>query len=355
MVARAKSTGSSITPRPVSRTSTARRARPRERGRATRPSAAGKARAVPARPSAPSTTCRSTCASSRRPSSSEVAVPLLPLSESIATHVRDGASVALEGFTHLIPFAAGHEIIRQRRRGLHLIRMTPDLIHDQMIGMGCADRLTFSWGGNPGVGSLHRLRDAIERQWPQPLAITEHTHAEIGAAYQAGASGLPCALMRHYADTDLDRARGAQLRTVTCPFSGERLLAVPAITPDVTILHAQQVDRNGNVLIRGIIGAAREAALAARCLVVTVEEEVEQLDAPLNAIVLPHWLVTAVSVVPGGAHPSYAAGFYERDNRFYLEWDHIARDRGRFQQWMHEHVLTSRDHAELLARLRVAA
>ena len=282
-------------------------------------------------------------------------MPLLPLSESIATHVLDGASVALEGFTHLIPFAAGHEIIRQRRRGLHLIRMTPDLIHDQMIGMGCADRLTFSWGGNPGVGSLHRLRDAIERQWPQPLAITEHTHAEIGAAYQAGASGLPCALMHHYADTDLDRARGAQMRTVTCPFSGERLLAVPAITPDVTILHAQQVDRNGNVLIRGIIGAAREAALAARRLVVTVEEEVKQLDAPLNAIVLPHWLVTAVSVVPGGAHPSYAAGFYERDNRFYLEWDQIARDRARFQQWMQEHVLSSRDHAELLARLRVAA
>src|SRR5438105_14115647 len=210
--------------------------------------------------------------------------------------------------------------------------MTPDLIHDQMIGMGCA-----------------------ERQWPQPLAITEHTHAEIGAAYQAGASGLPCALMHHYADTDLDRARGAQMRTVTCPFSGERLLAIPAITPDVTILHAQQVDRKGNVLSRGIIGAAREAALAARRLVVTVEQEVEHFDAPLNAIVLPHWLVTAVSVVPGGAHPSYAAGCYERDNRFYLEWDQIARDRGRFQQWMQDHVLSSRDHAELLARLRVAA
>src|SRR2546421_2792007 len=282
-------------------------------------------------------------------------MPLMRLADAIEQHVRDGQSVALEGFTHLIPFAAGHEIIRQGRRRLHLIRMTPDLICDQMIGMGCADRLTFSWGGNPGVGSLHRLRDAIERDWPQPLTIIERTHAEMGVAYQAGASGLPCGLMRHYADTDLDRARGAQMRTVTCPFSGEPLLAVPAITPDVTVLHAQQGDRNGNVLIRGITGAAREAALAARRLVVTVEENVEQLDAPLNALVLPHWLVTPASVVPGGAHPSYAAGFYERDNRFYLEWDQIARDRGRFQQWMHEHVLTSRDHAELPARLRVAA
>src|SRR5256714_3566283 len=235
-------------------------------------------------------------------------MPLMRLADAIEQHVRDGQSVALEGFTHLIPFAAGHEIIRQGRRRLHLIRMAPDRIHDQMMGRGGADRLTFSGGGTPGVGSLHRLRDAIERQWPQPLAITERTHAEIGAAYQAGASGLPCALMRHYADTELDRARGAQMRTITCPFSGERLLAVPAITPDVTILHAQQVDRKGNVLIRGITGAAREAALAARCLVVTVEEEVKRLDAPLNALVLPHWLVTAVSGVPGGGHPPDAAG-----------------------------------------------
>ena len=160
--------------------------------------------------------------------------------------------------------------------------MTPDLIFDQMIGMGCAERLTFSWGGNPGVGSLHRLRDAIERDWPQPLTISERTHVEMGVAYQAGASGLPCGLMRHYADTSLDRVGGP--RTLTCPFSGESLLAVAAINPDVTILHAQQVDQQGNVLIRGITGAAREAALAARCLLVTVEARVEHLDAPLNEI-----------------------------------------------------------------------
>jgi glutaconate CoA-transferase subunit A len=280
---------------------------------------------------------------------------LLSLSDAIARHVHDGQSVALEGFTHLIPFAAGHEIIRQQRRGLHLIRMTPDLIHDQMIGAGCAAHLTFSWGGNPGVGSLHRLRDALEKQWPQPLALTERTHAEMAVAYQAGASGLPCGLMRHYAPTDLDRERDAPAATLTCPFSGDALRAIPAITPDVTILHAQAVDAEGNVLIRGILGAAREAALAARCLLVTVEAQVKQLDASMNAVVLPHWMISAVSIVPGGAHPSYAAGCYERDNRFYVAWDAIARDRNHFQQWMREYVFASRDHAELLRRLRVAA
>jgi len=282
-------------------------------------------------------------------------VPVLSLAEAIARHVRDDQSVALEGFTHLIPFAAGHEIIRQRRRGLHLIRMTPDLIYDQMIGMGCAARLTFSWGGNPGVGSLHRLRDAIERGWPLPLATHERTHAEMGVAYQAGASGLPCALMRHFAATDLDRSRERASAPLTCPFSGEALLAVPALNPDVTVLHAQQVDRDGNVLIRGILGAAREAALAARCLLVTVEEQVERLDAPPNAAILPHWLISAVSIVPGGAHPSYAAGCYDRDNRFYLEWDAISRERDRFERWMREYVLESADHAQLLRRLGVAA
>lgn len=282
-------------------------------------------------------------------------MPLLSLAESISRHVRDGHGVALEGFTHLIPFAAGHEIIRQGRRDLHLIRMTPDLICDQMIGMGCAAQLTFSWGGNPGVGSLHRLRDAVERQWPRPLAITERSHAEMAVAYQAGASGLPCGLMRHYAATDLDRVHGTPPATLSCPFSGETLLAVPALNPDVTILHAQQADAEGNVLIRGIIGAAREAALAARCLLVTVEEQVERLAAPMNAVVLPHWLIHGVSVVPGGAHPSYAAGYYPRDNRFYLAWDGIARERARFQEWMQQHVLASRDHGELLRRLQVAA
>jgi glutaconate CoA-transferase subunit A len=281
-------------------------------------------------------------------------VEVLPLAEAIATHVRDGQSIALEGFTHLIPFAAGHEIIRQQRRSLHLIRMTPDLIYDQLIGMGCAERLSFSWGGNPGVGSLHRLRDAVENQWPRPLSLSEFTHAELAVAYQAGASGLPCALMRQHAATDLLGVPGASVRTIRCPFTGADLAAVPAINPDVTILHAQQIDADGNVLIRGILGAAREAAMAARRVLVTVEERVESLRAEMNAIVLPSWVITAASIVPGGAYPSYAQGYYPRDNAFYRAWDEIARDRDGFLAWMQRHVFGVRDHAGLLRALGVA-
>jgi len=282
-------------------------------------------------------------------------MPLLPLPVAIAAHVHDGDSVALEGFTHLIPFAAGHEIIRQRRRELHLIRMTPDLIYDQLIGMGCAARLSFSWGGNPGVGSLHRLRDAVEHGWPRPLALSEFTHAELAVAYQAGASGLPCGLMRAYAASDLAGLPAPSVRALECPFTGARLSAVPALTPDVTILHAQQIDAAGNVLIRGIIGAAKEAALAARRVLVTVEEQVESLGAHMNALVLPAALISAASLVPGGAYPSYAQGYYARDNRFYRAWDEIARERGTFGAWMQRHVLELRDHATLLRTLGVAA
>jgi len=280
---------------------------------------------------------------------------LMMLTEAIARYVRDGQSVALEGFTHLIPFAAGHEVIRQQRRNLHLIRMTPDLIYDQMIGMGCASELTFSWGGNPGVGSLHRLRDAVEKDWPQPLKLHEHSHAEMAVAYTAGASGLPCGLTRRHADTDLAKVPDARVKAIECPFTGDSMTAVGAINPDVTILHAQQVDAAGNVLIRGIVGAAKEAAMAARALIVTVEELVEQLDADMNAIVLPDFLVTAVAVVPGGAYPSYAQGYYSRDNAFYMAWDDIARDRQRFRDWMERHVLALPDQAAFLRELQVSA
>ena len=281
-------------------------------------------------------------------------MPLLSLREAIATYVKDGASLALEGFTHLIPFAAGHEIIRQQRRGLHLIRMTPDLVYDQLIGMGCAARLTFSWGGNPGVGSLHRLRDAVERGWPQPLALAEFSHAELAVAYQAGASGLPCGLVRRYAATDLSSVQGASVRALRCPFTAAGLALVQALTPDVTILHAQQIDADGNVLIRGIVGAGKEAAMAARQLLVTVEEQVETLDAAMNALILPAWVITAASIVPGGAYPSYAQGYYPRDNAFYLAWDEIARDRAAFTAWMERYVLGVADHAEFLRALGAA-
>jgi len=277
-------------------------------------------------------------------------MPLVSLREAIAQHVRDGQTLALEGFTHLIPFAAGHEIIRQGRRDLHLVRMTPDLVYDQMIGAGCARALTFSWGGNPGVGSLHRLRDAVEHGWPRPLALIEHSHAGMAAAYTAGASRLPFAVLRGYVGTDLPRAND-QIRSVTCPYTGEVLATVPALRPDVTILHAQKADAKGNVLLRGIVGAQKEAALAADVLLVTVEEIVPDLDAPMNAIVLPHWVVTAVACVRGGAWPSYAQGYYARDNAFYQAWDDVARDRDSFTSWLERHVLGTADHTSFLRSL----
>lgn len=267
------------------------------------------------------------------------------LSEAVAAHVHDGDLVALEGFTHLIPFAAGHEIIRQSRRNLSLVRMTPDLIYDQLIGAGCAARLTFSWGGNPGVGSLHRFRDAVEQDWPVPLAIEERSHSDLANAYVAGAANLPFAVLRAYAGSSYEQV-SPQIRTVTCPFTGERLAATPSVRPDVTVIHAQKADRKGNVLLWGILGVQKEAVLAARHAIVTVEERVESLDAPPNACILPGWVIDAVCLVPGGAAPSYAHGYYERDNAFYRQWDTISRDRERFCMWLKQSVLDTANFAE---------
>jgi glutaconate CoA-transferase, subunit A len=270
---------------------------------------------------------------------------LASLREAVQTFLRDGQTIALEGFTHLIPYAAGHEVIRQERRNLTLVRMTPDLIYDQIIGMGCASRLIFSWGGNPGVGSLHRFRDAIQSGWPKPLAIEEHSHADMAARYQAGASGLPFAITRGYVGSDLP-AHNNKIRSITCPFTGEVLTATPALNPDVTIIHAQKADRQGNVLIYGIIGIQKEAALAARKVIVTVEEIVDNLHAPFNSCVLPSWVVDCLCEVPGGAHPSYAHGYYQRDNAFCQAWDEISKDRQRFLAWMDQHILSTSDFAE---------
>jgi glutaconate CoA-transferase, subunit A len=272
---------------------------------------------------------------------------ILPLADAIGRHVRDGQTLALEGFTHLIPTAAGHEIIRQRRKGLTLVRMTPDIVYDQMIGMGCAAALEFSWGGNPGVGSLHRFRDAIENGWPNPVKIREHSHADMAARYQAGASGLPFAVLRGYIGSDLPK-HNDNIRSVTCPFTGEALAATPAINPDVTVIHAQRADRKGNVLVHGIVGVQKEAVLAAKVAIVTVEEIVDNLEAPMNACVLPHWTLAAVCEVPLGAHPSYAHGYYERDNAFCKEWDVISRDRAKFTEWMRAHILGTPNHAQFL-------
>jgi glutaconate CoA-transferase subunit A len=262
---------------------------------------------------------------------------IVSLQEGIAELVRDGDTVALEGFTHLIPFAAGQEIIRQGRRELTLIRMTPDVIYDQLIGAGCVRKLVFSWGGNPGVGSLHRFRDAVQNGWPVPLEIEEHSHAGMAARYVAGASGLPFAVLRGYAGTDLVEHTDT-IRTVTCPFTGEVLTAVPPVTPDVTVIHAQRADRNGTVQMWGITGVQKEAVLAARRSLVTVEEIVDELTPVPGTVILPSWVVTAVAEVPGGARPSYAQGYYDRDNAAYQAWDPISRDRDKFAAWLAEHI-----------------
>jgi glutaconate CoA-transferase subunit A len=272
------------------------------------------------------------------------------LREAVAALVCDGTTLAMEGFTHLIPFAAGHEVIRQKRKNLTLIRMTPDLIYDQMIGMGCASRLVFSWGGNPGVGSLHRFRDAIQSAWPVPLAIEEHSHADMAARYQAGASGLPFAVLRGYIRSDIPKYNPS-ISSVTCPFTGEVLAATRALNPDVAIVHAQKADRKGNVLIEGITGIQKEAVLSSKKAIVTVEEIVDRLDAPMNACVIPGWVVTFVCEVPCGAFPSYAQGYYQRDNAFCREWDTISRDRDTFHAWMQKHVMETADFAEFMQSL----
>lgn len=262
------------------------------------------------------------------------------LRDAIADAVRDGDTVAMEGFTHLIPFAAAHEVIRQQRQDLTLVRMTPDLIYDQLIGAGCAAKLIFSWGGNPGVGSLHRLRDAVEHGWPRPLVLEEYSHAALANAFDAGAARLPFAMFRG-APGDLARVN-LNYRQIVCPFTGETLTAVPAMRADVAIIHAQRADRSGNVLLEGIVGVQKEAVLAAKRSVVTVEEVVDTFDdAAPNACILPHWAVGAVVTVPGGAFPSYAYGYYPRNNAFYLAWDAIARDRASFLGWIDEHVMRS--------------
>jgi glutaconate CoA-transferase, subunit A len=275
------------------------------------------------------------------------------LKQAIAEMVRDGDVVALEGFTHLIPFAAGHEIIRQRRRELTLVRMTPDLIYDQLIGAGCARKLIFSWGGNPGVGSLHRLRDAVEQGWPAPLEVDEYAHAGMAAAYAAGASNLPFGILRGYLGSDLPHYN-QNVKFIECPFTGERLAAVLALRPDVTVIHAQKADRKGNVLLWGVVGIQKEAVLAAKRAIVTVEEVVDDLNAPPNSVVLPSWVVGAVAEVKGGAFPSYAQGYYSRNNAFYKAWDPISRERDTFEAWIERHVLGTGDFTEFQHSLEEA-
>lgn len=281
----------------------------------------------------------------------------LPLKQAVAENLHDGDSVAFEGFTHLIPTAAAHEAIRQGFRDLTLIRMTPDLIYDQMIGMGMARKVVFSYAGNPGVGLLRRMRDAVENGWPHAIEIEEHSHAAMANAYEAGAAGLPCAIFRGYRGAGLASVN-ANIRTIACPFTGETLAAIPSVRPDVTFIHAQKANRKGDVLVEGIVGIQKEAVLAAKRAVVTVEEVVEDFeDLHPNLTVLPSWTIAAISVVPGGSHPSYAHGYYDRDNAAYLQWDEIAADRDRFHAWMQKNVIEAgvedfRRRVEKLRRAR---
>jgi len=262
---------------------------------------------------------------------------LTTLSQAVSELVHDGDAVALEGFTHLIPFAAGHELLRQGRTELELIRMTPDILHDQMIGVGAARKLVFSYGWNPGVGSLHRFRDAVEHDWPRALELEEHSHAGMANRYAAGAAHLPFAVMRGYVGTDL--MAHTSVKTITCPFTGEQLVAVPALRPDVAIIHAQEADRGGNVQLWGIPGVQKEAILGSRRSIVTVERIVDRLEPRPGGVVIPGWVIDAVAEVPGGSHPSYSLGITTRDNDFYRFWDELSRNRERFAAWMNEHVL----------------
>jgi glutaconate CoA-transferase, subunit A len=261
---------------------------------------------------------------------------ILNLPEAIAELVHDGDSVALEGFTHLIPFAAGHELIRQGRAELELIRMTPDILYDQMVGVGAARKLVFSYGGNPGVGSLHRFRDAVEHGWPRAIELEEHSHAGMANRYAAGAADLPFGVLRGYRGNDLQKH--TRVAFIKCPFTGEELAAVPALRPDVAVIHAQEADSTGNVQLWGIPGVQKEAVLAAKRSLVTVERIVERLAPRAGAIVIPGWVIDAVVLAPGGSQPSYSLDVTERDNDFYKEWDVISRERDTFTAWIDEHV-----------------
>lgn len=275
---------------------------------------------------------------------------LLSMHDAIAAHVHDGDTIAIEGFTHLICFAAAHEIIRQRRRRLTLCRLTPDLVADQMIAAGCVERLVFSWAGNPGAGSLHALRRAVEKA-ERPLQIEEYSHFGMVARFSAGAAGLPFWPLRNYEGTDLPKVND-RIRTVTCPFTGDTLAAVPALTPDVTIIHAQRADADGNAQAWGIVGVQKEAAFAADRVIVVAEEIVEEsvIRSDPNRTLVPGMIVDAVVHEPWGAHPSYVQGYYDRDNTFYVEWEDISRDPARLDAYLDEFVHGTRDRRAYLAK-----
>ncbi len=275
---------------------------------------------------------------------------VMSMRQAIAAHVRDGDTLVIEGFTHLICFAAAHEIIRQRRRNLTLCRLTPDLIYDQMIAAGCARKLVFSWAGNPGAGSLHAFRRAVEKKRP-PLELEEYSHFGMVSRLSAGAARLPFWTMRNYMGTDLP-AVNPLIRTVVCPYTGETLATVPALNPDVTVVHAQRADAQGNAQIWGLLGVQKEAAFASKRVIVVVEEIVDEsvIRADPNRTLIPGLIVDAVVVEPWGAHPSYAQGYYDRDNEFYIAWEAVSRDPAALGRYLEEFVYGVRDRLEYVER-----
>lgn len=277
---------------------------------------------------------------------------LLSMNDAIARYVSDGDTIVIEGFTHLICFAAGHEIIRQKRQDLTLCRLTPDLIYDQMIGAGCARKLVFSWAGNPGAGPLYALRRAIEQSTPRPLELEEYSHAGMVARLTAGAAKLPFFPLRNYMGSDLPRVN-QNIRTVKCPFTGEELAAVPPLNPDTAIIHAQRADENGNAQIWGLLGVQKEAAFAARNVIIVAEEIVAEsvIRSDPNRTLIPGIIVTAVVHEPFACHPSYAQGFYDRDNEFYVRWRDISKDVAEFNAYLDEWVYGLADRSEYVARM----
>ena len=275
---------------------------------------------------------------------------VVSMHDAVAAHVHDGDTLVIEGFTHLICFAAAHEIIRQRRRDLTLCRLTPDVVYDQMIGAGCASKLVFSWAGNPGAGSLHAFRRAVEAK-PPTLAIEEYSHFGMVARFSAGAARLPFWPLNDYQGTDLPSANPL-IRQVTCPYTGKALATVPALNPDVTIVHAQRADAEGNTQVWGLLGVQKEAAFASKRVIVVVEELVDAsvIRADPNRTIIPGMIVDAVVVEPWGAHPSYAQGFYDRDNAFYVAWEDISRDPLRLAAYLDEWVHGVADRREYMER-----
>jgi len=279
-------------------------------------------------------------------------VKLTTMRDAIATYVHDGDTVAIEGFTACICFAAAHEIIRQGRRDLVLCRMTPDLIYDQMVAAGCARKLVFSYLGNPGVGPLHAIRRAVEKGIPAPLELEEYSHFGMVARYIAGAYRLPFFPLRSYVGSDLPKVN-PRIRFVESPYGDGPIAVVPPLNPDVAIIHAQRADVNGNTQLWGLLGAQKEVAFAARHVIVVVEEIVDEevIRSDPNRTLIPGLIVDAVVHEPYGAHPSYVQGYYDRDNEFYLRWDEISRDEAATRAWLEEWVYGVRDRAEYVEKM----